>query len=275
MRISQWLKGFLSVVALTALSLPVWAQRVPQNYTMVTFHKVAPENVDAFVAFVKDQGKKVAEARIAGGGIKGWSLLKLTAPYATGADANYAIATYSTSYPNLDPSDSEVGAVFQKAGVNRAEYRKKARSLSTPVSQQIARTVLRVGPSAEIGDFIRVDYHSAAQNRTGELIEIEEQVYAPMFKSLIEEAKGPRTWSLSMPVLPLATEAEYSFYTTQIYKDNAALGRGLGLSQEVFRKVHPGRNYMNTMQRVRELDNIVKVRIYRVLDMTGSPVMAR
>lgn len=274
-RISQWCKRYVSVVALTLLCLPVLAQRVPQNYTMVTFHKVAPENVDAFVALMKGDGKKVAQARIASGGIKGWSLLKVTAPYAIGADANYAAVTYSSSYPNLDPSDAEIADVFQKAGVNRQEYGKKLRQLSTRVSQQISRTILRVGPSAEIGDFIKVDYHLAPHNRSAELIDIEQNVYAPMFKTVIDEGKGPRTWSLSTPVLPLASESGFSFYTTQIFKDNAALGRGLGLGQDLFRKVHPNRNYMSTMQHVRELDSIVKVRIYRVLDMAGSPVLAR
>ena len=275
MRISKLSTSLLAGTLLTMITLPALAQRVPANYTMITYRKVAPEKVEAFLAFTKSQTKKVSQARVDSGGIKGWSLLKLTAPYATGSDFNYALVVYSTTYPDLDPDAADVAAVFQKAGVNRAEYLKQSRDLSSAVSQNIARTALRVGAVAEVGDFVRVDYHSTPADRQGELFEIEERIYAPMFKNVIEAGKGPRAWSVATPILPLGTELGYSFYTTQVYKDNAGLGRGLGLSQEVFTKAHPTLNYMNTMQRVRELDKIVKVRIYRVLDIIGSPVVPR
>jgi len=259
----------------SVISMSLFAQRVPANYTSLAFRKVAPDKVDAFLAFTKSQTKKLAQTRVNSGGITGWSLLKLTTPYSAGSDFNYVIANYSSSYPDLDPSRSEVDAVYQKAGLNRGEYAKQQRELSTLISQQIARTVLRVGTAAEVGDFVRVDYHSTPADRPGELMELEERIYAPMFKTITASGKGPHSWTVAAPVLPLASELGYNFYTTQIYKDSASLGAGLGLGQEIFSKTHPNLNYLNHTLRVRELDKIVKVRIYHVLDMVGGPVLPK
>jgi len=152
---------------------------------------------------------------------------------------------------------------------------KKLREIAPSVHQTISRAILRVGPAASVGNFIRVDYHQSTNDRAAGLIEMEENVYAPMFKHIVAEGKGPKAWSLVAPVLPLPSELGYQLYITQVYKDNASLGRGLGLNQDVFTKINPGRSYLNTMQHSRELDKIVKVRINRVLDTLRAPVMPR
>jgi hypothetical protein len=141
------------------------------------------------------------------------------------------------------------------------------------VTQQMARTRLRVGSAPDIGDYVRVDYHSTPADRPGELAELEESVFAPMFKAVVDSNKGLRAWTVATPVLQTASELGYNFFTTQVFKDSASLGAGGGTTPEVFAEVHPGRNYQ-TMQRVRSLDTIVKVRIFHVLDTLGSPVMS-
>jgi hypothetical protein len=265
--------GLAAAALLAVVSVPVGAQRMPMNYTVITFRKVAPEKVDAFLAFTRDQTKKVMQARLDSGGIKSWSLVKLTMPYAMASDYNYAMVVSTDKFPDLDPAAPEMDAVYSKVGINRAAYLKMARELSTPVSQQITRTALRVGSAAQAGDYVRVDYHSTPSDRPGELMELEATVYAPMFKAVIEANKGIKAWTVAMPVLPTATEADYSFYTTQVFKDSASLGAGAGTSPAVFQKVHPDRNYLNVMQRVRTIDKLTKVRIYHVLDVLGGPIM--
>lgn len=265
--------GLAAAALLAVVSLPVGAQRVPMNYTVITFRKVAPEKVDAFLFFNREQTKKVMQARMDSGGIKSWSLLKLTMPYAMGSDYNYVSVVSSEKFPDLDPAAAEMDAVYKKAGIVRADYNKTARELSTAVRQEITRTALRVGGAAAPGDYIRVDYHSTPSDRPGELFELEEAVYAPMFKEVIGANKGIRAWTAAFPVLPTGMESDYNLYTTQVFKDSASLGAGSGTNQAVFQKVHPGRNYMNTMQHVRSIDKMVKVRVYHVLDTLGAPIM--
>ena len=257
---------------LLSLTLPAAAQRVPVNYTLISYYKVTPEHVDAFLSLMKDQSKKVAQVRISSGGIKSWSLLKLTVPFAAGSDHNYAVTTMGSTFPDLDPSGEAVNAVFNSAGVNRAEYLKKLRETGTLTGQSITRTVLRVGGVAAPGDFVRVDYHLNLGG-VGELTDWEETIYAPMFKAVVDSGKSLKAWTTAVPVLPNGNELGYTLYTTQVYKDNASMGNGPGTSPEVFAKVHPQRNYVNVMERTRSLDKIVKVRIYHVLDTIGTPVM--
>lgn len=265
--------GLAAAALLTLVCLPLGAQRLPTNYTVVTFRKVAPEKVDAFLAFSKDQTRKVMQARIDSGGIKTWTLLKLTAPYAAGSDYNYAMVISTEKFPDLDPATAEMDATYKKAGLNRLEYLKTSRELSTLVHQEINRGVLRVGPGAEVGNYVRVDYHAAAADRPGELMDIERSIYAPMFKEVVDAGKGIRAWAVSVPVLPTSGETGYTLYTTQVFKDSASLGAGAGTTQEVFRKVHPDRNYINTIGQVRALDKLTKVRIYHVLDVVGTPIL--
>jgi|GEM_PF-2258231 len=59
---------------------PICAQRLPANYNLITYRKVAPENVEAFLHHTRTETKKVIQARLDSGAITGWSVLKLTAP---------------------------------------------------------------------------------------------------------------------------------------------------------------------------------------------------
>src|ERR1700680_1844995 len=181
------LRTALAAASLVAvISVPAGAQRVPANYSVITYRKVAPEKVDAFLSFTKSQTKKVMQARLESGGIKSWSLLKLTIPFAMGSDYNYATVVTSEKFPDLDPAMAEVGAFYQKLGISVGDYLNKSRELSTAMRQQITRTLLRVGGAAGAGDYVRVDYNSTPTDRPGELFELEETFYAPMFKAVID-----------------------------------------------------------------------------------------
>jgi hypothetical protein len=266
------LKSALACLLLLLLGLPLLAQRVPTNYSIINFRKVAPEKSDAYIAFVRDLGKKLNQSRVDSGEIKSWGFLKLASPYPAGSDHNFATVVSYDHFPELDRSSAEAEAMFSKAGISYADYTKKASDLSTGAGQQISRTMLRIG-KAEIGDFIRVDYHSVPAERQAELMELEELVYAPMDQARIDEGGGFKSWSVSVPFLPVAAETGWNFYTTQVFKDSASLGRGNGTNEDLFKKLHPNRSWLTTMERVRAIDKVVKVRIYRVLDLAGGPIM--
>jgi hypothetical protein len=266
------LKTALACLLVFLLGLPLLAQRVPTNFSIINFRNVAPENVEAYTAFVKDLGKKLNQSRVNSGEIKSWSFLKLTSPYPVNSDHNFATVVSFDHFPELDRSDSEAAAMFAKAGIPFADYTKRSRELSKGVGQQITRTLLRIG-KAETGDFVRVDYHVVAPERQAELLELEESVYAPMDQARIEESAGFKSWSVSLPFLPVAAESGWNFYTTQVFKDSASLGRGNRTNDELFKKLYPNRNYLTTMERIRAIDKVVKVRIYRVLETVGAPVM--
>ncbi len=266
------LKTALACLLALLLGLPLLAQRIPTNYSIINFRKVAPEKSEAYIAFVKDQGKKLNQSRVDSGEIKAWSFIKLTSPYPADLDHNFATVVSYDHFPELDRSRSEAEAMFSKAGISYADYTKRSSELSTNAGQQITRTLLRIG-KAETGDFIRVDYHSVPADRMAELMELEESVYAPMDQARIEEGAGFKAWGVTVPFLPVAAETGWNFYTTQVFKDSASLGRGNRTTEELFKKLYPTRNYFSTMERVRAIDKIVKVRIYRVLEMVGTPVM--
>lgn len=252
----------------------VQAQRLPVNYSVVTYRKIAPEKVDAFLAYQKTMAKKVAEAWIANGTWKSWSLMKLTTPYAAGSDYNYIVVASLDHFPELDMPLADVDAMIKKAGFDPAEYRKKGQEFGPSVHQQIIRGFLRVGKS-NVGDFFRVDYHQVAPEHMAEMMDLEENVYAPMFKSLLDANDGFNGWWLSLPVHPNANEIAYNFSTVQVFKDSARLGQGAVTSEDLFKKMYPNRPWLQTMERVRAADKIVKMRVYHVLDSAGTPVMPK
>lgn len=265
---------FTAAVAVLAVAqFPAAAQQVPTNYNSITYLKVQPEKVEEFLAFVKSDMKKYEQARLELGDIKRWSALKLTSPYDVGSDFNYAIVVTYDKFPDLDPTNGSVEAAYQKAGQNRAEFNKKQRELCTFVRRSITRSTLMVGAPYGPGDFLRIDYHQTKHDRPGELAEIEATIFAPVFQYLAGQGTGFKGWSVSRPVLPTATEADYWLSTMQIFKDSESLGASPGMGPDLFAKIHPGKNYLNTMDHVYAVDTIARNRIYHVIEMVGSAIM--
>jgi len=76
----SWRTGLLALALFTTAVQPICAQRLPANYNLISYRKVAPENVEAFLHHTRTETKKVIQARLDSGAITGWSVLKLTAP---------------------------------------------------------------------------------------------------------------------------------------------------------------------------------------------------
>lgn len=236
----------LAALLLTA-TIPAVAQRVPTNYRTTTYYKIAPENTAAFLAWNKEEGRKLIMA----GQIKSSSLWKLLPPFTVGSDYNYVTLATSEKYPDPDP------AVTQPE-----RY--------PPVRQEVGRVRLRVGPVPEPGDYLRIDYHIAPEGRANELLSMEETIYAPAFAKLLESNKDVRGWTVTTPVYPTPSEVGYSLYTAEILKTYSALVGGLGMTQEFMQKVHPNLDPNVQRQQWMALDRFVKTRIYRLIDLAGT-----
>lgn len=250
------------------------AQRLPTNYTIISYRRIAPDKVDAFLEFAKGPMRKIQQSRLAAGEIKAWSLLKLTMPYAAGSDYNYIIATAFDRFPNLDMPPDSTDAMTRRAGLDPAEYRKKNSEFGPSVRQEIIRGFVRFGQTS-VGDFVRLDYHQTPPEHMGELMDLEENVFGSIFKSLIDAGDGFSSWGLNLPVLPNGNDAGYSFVTIQAFKDSDRLGKGFGSTEDTFKKLFPNRPYLQTMERSLAHDKIVKVRIYHLLDRVGAPIPAK
>jgi len=67
----SWRTGLLAFALLFTAAQPIFAQRLPANYIFITYRKVAPENVEAFLKHTRTETKKIIQARIDSGGITG------------------------------------------------------------------------------------------------------------------------------------------------------------------------------------------------------------
>jgi hypothetical protein len=267
----------LYVMGVLMLAGMASAQRLPENYSLVTFRKVPAGKTSAYIAQAKNHAKKIAEARIQRGEAKGWALLRLTLPYATGSDHNFVSVYYFEKLPNFGrtPGTEESDALAKAAGFAKmSEYNEALREFGETVHGQVLRGQWRMG-STPPGSVIRVNYYKVPEGGMADAMEMEERIFMPMLKADVDRGTHLTAWSLATLVMPYAAEAGWNYITAATYKDWASMMSGPSLTAEAFAKVHPGRSYLSAMDQYRHRKKLVKSRTYEVIDTVGAPVGAK
>jgi len=236
---------------------------------------IAPDKVAEYTAFMNDAGKKFSQSRIASGEIKGWLHLQLTGILTSTAGFNYVTVATTDKPPELVIPPGAWDAHAKKAGFNTAaEYGAKMRSFGPMVRQEVTRVRNRLG-DANVGDFIRVAYNTIAADHLNERLAWLNEYAAPLNQMRIQDPNGAvRGWGVSTIVLPAGEEATYTYSTSVVLKNSAAVVQGPGpMSEADFKKAHPNKNfntYVIANTRWQSMQKLEKVRVYKVLDKVGG-----
>jgi hypothetical protein len=243
----------LVISSASLLAVGLNAQQQTANYMLVACVKVIPGKFTEYRQFVNDTSKKMAEARAKAGEILSWSLVRSVMPAGAEARCDYTIATTYEGVPPRTNDPAGLAKALDTAGVKMTatQYLAKRDALSHLVSMEMWRPRVRVG-QMEKGNYFFLNHmkvHDAA-----EYVKFETEIWRPMAEEWIKEGTQSG-WRFNTLLLPGGSDVKYTALSVDIYPNWEAVFKARSL-QETFKKVHPGKDYEQTvggMSKLRDL----------------------
>ena len=253
-----------------------FAQTAP-HYLGVTYLKTLPGKGDAFRKFAETDMVKMGQMGVDEGILDGYYVTRLTAPYTTGSDYDYAQVVWYKQRPSLASPDRAVWeARAKKAGyASYQQYLDKRDSLAKLVRSVWRTVTARIG-DVHAGNYMRTASWQVEPEYRQETLRFLEEYTMPLAKSRIEAGRL-QGWGLTRPagVTGSEDEAGYSFRVSNVLKDSETLMAGPGaLTEAAFQKALPGKSYtayLNESNRLAAHRKIVMTRISEIVALAGMP----
>ena len=245
---------------------------------MVTQWKTAQGKSADYRKFVETSWKKFAQVGVDDGRNVGAIVLRLIAPYATGAPADYQVVTFPAKNPNLAGPDRAVGeAAAKKAGFASLQaYLDMTNGIASPVKSDWLNTFARVG-SVQAGNFMRVARYMTPADAIQAETEFLRDYALPLNTFRVKEgARGLVGWGVTrpMPMLMSTDEAGFTTSISAIFKDADSIWAGPGGVTEAEIKASAPtltlQGYLNRNIRVNQSRKPVTTRIWEVVAMVGK-----
>ena len=234
------------VFLLSYTSSSLTAQEDVTTYFVVDYMKVKPENQAQYVQLEK-AWKKIHEARIKAGNLKGWYFDQVVSPAGTNQEYNFiTVNSYAGEkmlaghYENaMVPSNWQELVSFQEAQLMQR----------TGELRDIVKTEVYAGVDGAWADDrsdARVMVFNFFKNREGvsnaDHAKMESELWKPVHEARIKDGKM-KGWGLYNLVLPRAytTMTPYHSATIDLYEDMEQLLAPPAL-QDYFEKVHPDKD---------------------------------
>jgi hypothetical protein len=245
---------------------------------MVTQWKTAQGKSADYRRFAETSWKKFAQVAVDEGRNQGAVVMRLVAPYATGAAADYQVVTFPARNPSLSGPDRAVGeAAAKKAGFASLQaYLDMTNGLASPVRSDWLNTFARVG-TVQVGNFMRVArFMTPLDDRQAETEFLRDYALPLNTFRIKEGARGMVGWSVTRPMAMLTSndEAGYSTSVSAIFKDSDSIWAGPGVVTEAELKAAAPtltlQGYLNRNIRVNQSRKTVTTRIWEVVAMVGK-----
>jgi hypothetical protein len=268
------LGGIIAILAASAI-----VAQPPANtphYIGLTYIQTLPGKAADYRKFLETDAVKLAQAGVDDGGADAVYMLRLTAPYTTGSDYDYAQVVWYKDKPPLATTPRSVWeARAKKAGfANYQEFLDKRNALSKAVRSAWRTSIAHVG-DLHVGNYTRaVSVKVDPEYRTDVLRFIE--TYTMSIAQSRMSAGQSANFGLSRPAALTTSddEAGYSFSVAESFKDSDALLSGPGaMTPERFSKIFPGKNYatyINEQARLAPHRHNVTTRISEVVTLVGK-----
>jgi hypothetical protein len=255
----------LSVIWMMAGQLE--AQQQPVYYQTLNCIKVMPGKARELTQFVRDTSMKVAQMRADAGEILTWSLLGSVMPAGQEARCSHMIATLYEGLPRAPLGTEGFEKALQKAGVNMtgSDWTAKATSLSRLVSTEMWRHRIRVG-APQKDHYLFLNYMKV--HDSPEYNDFENTVWRPMAEAWIKEG-SQSGWVFATKVLPSGTDTTYAAYSADIYPSWDAAFKQRS-TQATFEKIHTGKNYLQTMDRLPKLRDLARRELWVILERVAK-----
>jgi hypothetical protein len=259
-----------SLVALSSLE----AQPAPQQYVTLIYRKTEPGKAAEYRKFLETGWKKFAQAGVDDGSLKGGMVLRLTAPYVTGAPFDYVTASFPAGRPSVAPLLSpEMEARAKKAGFAGAQqYVDAHAALAKAVKSEWLTTNMRIG-SIQAGNYMRTVRYATDWEDRNALMDFLREFTLPINAARLKDGGSLVGFGVHSPAMVSIEEAGYAASVSFIVKDAEAAMSGPGpMTEEQLRKAVPGRTYAGYLNRLNEMNRKRKpvvTRIYEVVATVG------
>ncbi|HUS08608.1 MAG TPA: hypothetical protein VMZ52_20045 [Bryobacteraceae bacterium] len=229
------------------------AQQQPRFSQSLACIKVLPGKFGEYRQFSADTTVQLMQARIDAGEASTWTLLRTVTPAGSEARCDYLSSTLYEGAPGEPQGPPALEKALQKAGVkmNAADYVAKRDSLSRLVATEIWNVRIREGQPQK-GNYVFLNYMKV--HNAPEYNKFEDEVWRPLAAQWIKEG-AQSGWLVATAMLPGGTDLKYSAYSADIYPDWKATFT-LRNTGEIFKKVHPGKDYQETMANLGKLRDL-------------------
>jgi hypothetical protein len=257
----------LTMSVIWVMTGQVEAQQQPVYYQTLNCIKVMPGKAREFTQFARDTSMKVAQMRADAGEILTWSLLGSVMPAGQEARCSHMIATLSEGSPRAPLGPEGFEKALQKAGVNMtaSDWTAKANSLSSLVSTEMWRHRIRLG-APQKDHYLFLNYMKVHDGP--EYNDFENAIWRPMAEAWVKEG-SQSGWIFATKVLPSGTETAYTAYSADIYPTWDAVFKQRS-TQATFEKIHSGKNYQQTMDRVPKLRDLARRELWVIVERVAK-----
>jgi hypothetical protein len=260
---------FVCAVLFTASCATLPAQQASSGYHQVACIKVKPENNSEFRKFAAGELHKIVQARIDGGAVSQWILLRSVIPSGTSAGCDYVLVTM---YPGIPPRPmglDDLDATLKKAGLSMTaqQFVERRNSLTTLVSNNMFQNRALVG-SFKSGDYFVVNYMKAANLE--DYVAWEKKAWQPVAEELDKENLRSG-WSLNTMVFPGGTDVSFNAVTVDVYSTwESIFNNNTQQFYQVWQKAHPDMEIGTTFEQYDKLRHQGDIDIYVVQDTITS-----
>jgi hypothetical protein len=251
----------LAAVCLTAAQLQGQQPATPSYYQTLAYIKAAPGKGNEYIQFVRDTTMKAAQVRANAGEIVSWTLLRSVYPAGQEARADYMVSVITEGPPHAERTDLENN--LKKAGVKLSvdEFYAKRNSLSSLVATEMWMPRSRVAAPHK-GHYLFINFMKVHDFTA--YVEFENSVWRPIAEEWVKQGKMSG-WIFSTKVLPSGTDTTYSAYSADMFPSWEAAFASRS-AQDVFAKVHAGKNYQDTMSPMSKLRSLARREMWVVVE---------
>ena len=232
----------------------VEAQPDQQRIMLIQSRLTKDGKAEDFRKFAETGWKKFAQAAVDEGAYQSAMVIRLTAPFAAGAPANYAVVTFPTKRPSLAGPDPVVGErIAKRAGfANLKAYVDALNASSSVVKAEWLTTEASAG-SGKTGNYILSWRWKVPQDRQAEQVAFAREVSMPLRAQAIKDGKLAGTGFMT-PVRGFG-ENGFNFFSYVILNDADAFWAGpQPVTEERLKQVFPNgidfRTYMNRLHQI-------------------------
>ena len=252
----------------------VEAQPDQQRIMLIQSRLTKDGKAEDFRKFAETGWKKFAQAAVDEGAYQSAMVIRLTAPFAAGAPANYAVVTFPTKRPSLAGPDPVVGErIAKRAGfANLKTYLDALNASSSVVKAEWLTTEASAG-SGKAGNYILSWRWKVPQDRQAEQVAFAREVSMPLRAQAIKDGKLAGTGFMT-PISGFGEDG-FNFFSYVILNDADAFWTGpQPVSEERLKQVFPNgidfRTYMNRLHQINGERKSEVMRAWEVVAAVGK-----
>ena len=234
------------------------AQQETAAYAVSACFKALPGKTGELRNFLNHEIRVLGETGVSIGQFVALSVLEAWVPRGTDHDCDFILNVRHNGYPSSVSPGSPEG--LRALGITREQLAGTFYSAGFYVRTNLWRVVANVGQGEE-GSFAVIDSIKTHDREAWE--ELESEIFQPMQQARVD-AGDIQGWGASALIMPRGTSLEYNAVTYNVFRDMEASGKAPGYD-ELFAKVHRGKDRDAAFAKTREAREIVESALYRVM----------